>query len=127
MGVIHKNPTEESFIIWLSNHPQSFHSLDMQRFYTFVKNAISYHSKRWFDRNYFESQIKLHVPTFSEENIEYFYERLLICKNFHESYLTPLIDNNGDVWSERKVVKHKIVDTTIEDIKKYFSKNGCNR
>lgn len=127
MGVIHKNPTEESFIIWLSNHPQSFHPLDMQRFYTFVKNAISYHSKQWFDRNYFESQIKLHIPMFDENKIDYFYERLLICRDYHNSFLTPLVDSNGDGWYERKVINHKIKDETINDINRYFSKDSRKR
>ena len=127
MGIVHKNPTEESFIIWLSNHPESFHPLDMQRFYTFVKNVISYHSKRWFNKKYFVSQIKLHVPTFDEDNIDYFYERLLICRDYHESFITPLIDNNGDEWCERKVIKHKIEDTPIDDIKQYFSIGGRKR
>lgn len=127
MGIVHKNPTEESFIIWLSNYPESFHPLDMQRFYTFVKNAISYHSKRWFNKSYFESQIKLHVPTFNNDNIDYFYERLLICRDYHESLITPLVDSNGDEWCERKVIKHKIEDTPINDIKQYFSKGGRKR
>ena len=127
MGVIHKNPTEESFIIWLSNHPQSIHPLDMQRFYTFVKNAISYHSKRWFDRNYFESQIKLHIPIFDENKIDYFYERLLICRDYHNSFLTPLVDSNGDRWYERKVINHKIKDEPINDINRYFSKDSRKR
>lgn len=127
MGTIHRNPTEESFIIWLSNYPESFHPLDMQRFYTFVKNAISYHSKRWFNKDFFESQIRLHVPTFSENNIDYYYERLLICRDYHASFKTPLIDSRGDKWRERKVINHKIKDTPIDDINHYFSQNMLKR
>jgi hypothetical protein len=123
MGTIHRNPTEESFIIWLSNYPESFHPLDMQRFYTFVKNAISYHSKRWFNKDYFESQIRLHVPMFDDNNINYFYERLLICRDYHASFKTPLIDSRGDKWRVRKVINHKIKDTPIDDINHYFSNN----
>ena len=127
MGTIHRNPTEESFIIWLSNYPESFHPLDMQRFYTFVKNAISYHSKRWFNKCFFESQIRLHVPTFDENNINYFYERLLICRDYHASFKTPLIDSGGDKWRERKVINHQIKDTPIDDINHYFSNNMLKR
>lgn len=127
MGTIHRNPTEESFIIWLSNYPESFHPLDMQRFYTFVKNAISYHSKRWFNKDFFESQIRLHVPTFDDNNINYFYERLLICRDYHASFKTPLIDSRGDKWRERKVINHKIKDTPIDDINHYFSNNMLKR
>ena len=124
MGIVHKNPTEESFVIWLSHYPESLHPLDMQRFYTFVKNVISYHSKRWFNKKYFASQIKLHVPTFDEDNINYFYDSLLICRDYHESFITPLVDSNGDEWCERKVIKHKIEDTPIDDIKQYFFTGG---
>ena len=120
MGTIHKNPTEESFIIWLSNHPESFHQLDMQRFYTFVRNVMSYHSKRWFDKNYFQSQIKLHIPAFNDENINYFYERLLICRDYYESFKTPWIDIRGYGWVERRVINHKIQDTPIDDINQYL-------
>jgi len=127
MGTIHRNPTEESFIIWLSNYPESFHFLDMQRFYTFAKNAISYHSKRWFNKDFFASQIRLHVPAFNEKNINYFYDRLLICKDYHDSFKTPLIDIRGDKWYERKVINHTINDTPIEDINHYFSKDMLKR
>ena len=127
MGTIHRNPTEESFIIWLSNYPESFHPLDMQRFYTFVKNAISYHSKRWFNKDFFESQIRLHVPTFDDNKINYFYERLLICRDYHASFKTPLIDSRCDKWRERKVINHKIKDTPIDDINHYFSNNMLKR
>ena len=39
MSSIHRNSTEESFIIWLSNSPESFHPLDMERFYVFAHNV----------------------------------------------------------------------------------------
>ena len=116
MGTIHRNPTEESFIIWLSNYPESFHPMDMQRFYTFVKNVLSYHSKKWFDKSFFEAQIRYHIPTFSDENIDTFYTRLLICRDYRNSSITPLVDTNGDGWHERKVINHKIVDADIDDI-----------
>lgn len=110
MGILHKNPTEESFIIWLSGYPESFHPLDMKRFYTFVKNVISYHSKRWLNKEYFKSQIKFHIPTFDEENINHFHNILEICRDYHQSRRTPLIDDDGNEWYERKVINHKIVD-----------------
>lgn len=127
MGIIHKNPTEESFIIWLSNHPESFHSLDMQRFYTFAKNVNSHHAKRWFDKRYFKSQIRLHIPKFEDVNIDYFYEQLLVCRDYHNSVKTPLIDINDDKWYERTVMEHAIKDEYIEDINQYFSKGSRKR
>lgn len=124
MGVIHKNPTEESFIIWLSNHPESFHYLDMQRFYTFAKNVNSRNAKRWFNKTYFSSQIRLHVPTFEEKNISYFYELLLICNDYHKSPKNLPVDIYDSKWYERKVINHRIEDEPIDDIHQYLSKNS---
>ena len=45
--VYHKNPVEESFIIWVSLNPDSFHHLDMNRFYIFVHSVIRYKAKSW--------------------------------------------------------------------------------
>lgn len=36
----HKNPVEESFIAWVTMNPDSFHHLDMHRFYAFVQGLI---------------------------------------------------------------------------------------
>ena len=69
----------------------------------------------------------MHAPTFSENNIDYFYERLLICRDYHASFKTPLIDIGGDKWRERKVINHKIKDTPIDDINRYFSQNMLKR
>jgi hypothetical protein len=124
MGTIHRNPTEESFIIWLSNFPESFHPLDMQRFYTFAKNVNTYGAKRWFNKKYFKSQIRLHIPNFDEDKIDCFYERLLICREYYNSFKTPLIDINAGEWRERKVINHKIVDVTINDIHQYSCKKN---
>ena len=86
MGTTHKKTTKESFILWMSNCPESFHPLDMQRFYDFAKNAISHNSKRWFTKSYFEAQIKLHTPLFNQDNIDYFYEILLVCRDYRRRF-----------------------------------------
>ena len=36
----HKNPVEESFIMWITMNPDSFHHLDMKRFYEFYQEEI---------------------------------------------------------------------------------------
>lgn len=33
MIIRHKTPTEECFLSWLNNYPESFHPKDEQRFY----------------------------------------------------------------------------------------------
>lgn len=123
MSSVHKNPTEESFIAWVTNNPESFHPLDMKRFYTFAHNVFSYRSKRWLDKSFFQKQIKLHSPMFKQENIDLFYERLLICKEYHYSYKTQLIDDDGSEWYEIRVRNHKIESEPISDIRKYLFKS----
>lgn len=125
MGIVHRNPTEESFIVWMSNYPESFHFLDMKRFYTFAKNVNSYHAKRWFDKKYFRKQIKLHNPNFSENNIDYFYEHLLMCRDYHKSVKTATVDLYDGKWIERRVINHKITDKPIENIYQYRSKKSA--
>ena len=119
MIIIHRNPTEESFIAWISQHPESLHPLDMKRFYVFAHNVNSYRSIRWFDKKYFERQIKLQKPNFNEEYIEYFYERLLICRDYHHSYKTPLWDSSDGPSCEVKIINHEIVKQPIDDIRIY--------
>ena len=125
MLAVHRNPTEESFIRWIENHPESFHALDMKRFYTFAKNVNVYHSKRWLNENYFRTQILLHSPNFSEKNIDYFFNALLMCRDYHHSSQTPIYDlcNNDDNMkdTEIKVINHKIKATPIDSIRKYIS------
>lgn len=122
MGTVHKNPTEESFIVWVTNYPESFHPMDMQRFYNFAHNVFSYRSKQWLDKSFFQRQIKLHNPEFRQENIDLFYERLLICKGYHHSQRTKTIDSDGSQWYETKVRNHKIVSNSIDDTRECYLK-----
>ena len=41
----HKTPTEECFLEWMTNHPESFHELDERRFYQFANCVFSYNAK----------------------------------------------------------------------------------
>ena len=77
MGVIfHKNPTEESFIIWMDKFPESFHACDMKRFVQFVKTVIRYNAKKWREYKYFSERIIEMSPNFDKDKISYFFEKL---------------------------------------------------
>ena len=118
---VHRNPTEESFIVWITHHPESLHPLDMKRFYIFANNVNSYKSIRWLNKKFFEKQIKLHRPNFKENYVDFFYERLLICHDYHHSCKTPLLDDGGDFHCEIKVVNHEIVKQPIDNIQTYLA------
>lgn len=111
--VYHKNPVEESFIIWLSLNPESFHHLDMNRFYMFVHSVIRYKAKSWQHYKKFKTEILRHKPNFKEENIEYFFNIMSYMIAFSKASYCPLYE--ADEYSKvtvKKVVNGKIV---IED------------
>ena len=87
-----KNQTEYAFIVWMSSFPDSFHPLDMQRFYTFVKTVGRYRSKKWREYEYFKQQVVARKPHFAETNIDYFHDLMLKCLDF---YKVPYIDSTA--------------------------------
>ena len=72
MLVYHRNPTEESFYIWINGFPESFHPCDMERFYVFIKCVKYYHAKRWEDYTFFMNKIKKQVQNFLMKIFYYF-------------------------------------------------------
>lgn len=88
----YKNHTEYAFIVWMSNFPDSFHPLDMRRFYVFVKTVARYRSKKWRDYEYFKLQILARKPHFGEEDIERLHDIMQKCLEFHK---TPYVDSSA--------------------------------
>lgn len=87
-----KNQTEYAFIVWMNSFPESFHPLDMERFYMFVKTIARYRSKKWRGYNYFRVQILLQKPHFDEKTIERLHDIMEHCLEFHR---TPYIDSTS--------------------------------
>ena len=111
--IYHKNPVEESFIAWITHNPDSFHQLDMNRFYIFVRSVVCYNAKSWQDIKKFKSEILRHKPYFKEEDIEYFYKLMNHMIAFSKSGYLPLYEVDGyGKTTVRRVVKGEIV---IED------------
>ena len=111
----HKNPVEESFIIWITMNPNSFHHLDMKRFYVFVHSVIRYNAKSWHSFMKFREQILFHKPHFSEDIIEYYYNLMQQLIGFSEASYLPSYDYDDYAQTiVRTVEKGKIVSKTIE-------------
>lgn len=111
--VHHKNPVEESFIIWISLNPESFHNLDINRFYVFVHSVIRYKAKSWLHYKKFKTEIMKHKPNFKEENVEYYFSLMNHLIAFSKSTYCPLYE--ADDYSKvtvKKVFNRKII---IED------------
>jgi len=95
----HKNPVEESFIMWISMNPESFHPLDMQRFYVFVHSVIRYHAKSWHSFKTFKEKILFHKPNFPQDIIEYYYNLMQHLVDFSKKTFLPSYeyDDYGDI------------------------------
>lgn len=119
-SIIHKNPTEESFIQWMDNFPESSHWLDRERFYIFAHTVISYKATSWLKHDVFYKRIKSHTPNFREDKIEDSFELLITLYDFSKTSSFPLYTINEGNWIERKVKNGKIIDTRIENIHEYM-------
>ena len=111
----HKNPVEESFIMWITMNPNSFHHLDMKRFYVFVHSVIRYNAKSWHSFKKFKEQILFHKPYFPEDIIEYYYNLMMQLISFSKETYLPSYDY--DEYSKvtvRTVKNGKIIIETID-------------
>ena len=112
--IYHKNPVEESFIVWITFNPDSFHHLDMNRFYVFVRSVVCYNAKSWQRYKKFKSEILRHKPNFKEEDIEYFHNLMNHMISFYKSSYIPRCESDEYCKTTvRKVVNGKII---IEDL-----------
>ena len=111
----HKNPVEESFIAWIVMNPDSFHHLDMQRFYIFVHSIIRYNAKSWLSYRKFEEKILFYKPNFSQENIEYFFNLMQQFVSFSKASYLPTYDYDGcSKTTIRTVEKGNIIVEFLE-------------
>jgi len=123
MAVVrYKNQSEYAFLIWMNNYPESFHPLDMRRFYVFAKSVARYRSKRWLDYSYFKDQVLKHTPHFSEDNVDLFWNKLTELVEFHHIIPMPVIDletsSTGKTRSgtyQRGVMNGKFYQVEISD------------
>lgn len=120
----HKTPTEESFILWMSNNPESFHELDEKRFYQFARCIFSYSATKWLEKEYFKERILKLTPSFKINNIDIFYSRLVILQEYHEAWkinsIAQYIEGNG--YTQRQVIDNEIVEVPITE--EEYKNNG---
>lgn len=112
----HKNPVEESFIMWITMNPDSFHHLDMKRFYVFVHSVIRYNAKSWHSFKKFKEQILFHKPHFPEDIIEYYYNLMHQLIGFSKASYLPSYDydDHGEI-TIRSVKNGKILVQKLND------------
>ena len=111
----HKNPVEESFIMWITMNPDSFHHLDMKRFYVFVHSVIRYNAKSWQSFKKFKEKILFHKPNFPEDCIEYYFNLMRQLINFSKASYLPSYDYDEYSKVTVKTVNNgKIIIETID-------------
>jgi hypothetical protein len=114
MVIYHKTPTDESFFAWLSQYPDSFSTLDLKRFYCFVRTACKFNSKTYLNPETLHSKIKLIKPSLSEKDIEHY---LGLLRTLLEFYHSPTLQS-FELCDNKNAGFEQI--TFIED-KKYVS------
>lgn len=91
-------------------HPESFHHLDMRRFYVFVHSVISYRAKSWHSYKMFKEKILFQNPNFPHEIIEHYFNLMQELIDFSKESFLPLYE--CDDYSKitiRSVERGKIV------------------
>lgn len=86
----HKNPVEESFILWMSQYPESFHPSDMDRFYTLLKNICRYGASRWMNLYFLKAQILKFKPNFNKKDLEKLLNIAEYIFDYNKAEITPL-------------------------------------
>lgn len=80
------SPVDKSFINWINEYPESFHPLDMKRFYCFVKNVCRYGRKEK-DRKWLINKIDKHGNKLENEIIDIYCDKFEELQKF---YKTPV-------------------------------------
>ena len=88
---------------------------------------FSYNSKKWLNKEYFKKRILELKPHFQINNIDEFYNRLLILKNYNEpwksGYITTILDEEG--YIQRQVIDNEIREVSIT--KDEYNHNGISK
>ncbi len=121
MAVVrYKNQSEYAFLIWINNHPGSFHSLDTERFHVFVKTVARYRSKKWQDYSYFKKRVLDHAPKFGENNIDIFHSKLEELLRFYKACPIPTVSLEELGSIKKNSPKSILFQRGVKDGKSYI-------
>lgn len=84
MSLIHnEHPVDQSFNLWISQYPESFHPLDLERFYGFVKCVCRY-SRRPKGGVWLREKL-IETPNLSEKDIETYCSKFIELQKFYKA------------------------------------------
>lgn len=96
----------------MSQHPESTHWTDVERFYDFVHTIHRYRSeKKWLDYNYFRDRILALKPKFDEDRLQYLHEELAKLLRFKKRSAIPT--HGLDPYDKRGYVERGVEDGEI--------------
>lgn len=101
VAIIHnRHPIERTFNSWISNHPETYHPLDLERFYIFVKTVIRY-SRSQDTKTYSWLKDKIHGAThhLEEEDINTYCNKFVELQKFNKARCLPDIEMAA-VWDK---------------------------
>lgn len=119
-----KNPVEYSFYQWINAYPESYHPLDMARFYRFVKAVCRHNATRWKDPNFFKNKI---VSVKSSIDNDFIGNILTIYSELLTFYNTPPlieIDITDEKTKDGYYLERGVRNVKMYEIEKPFS-NKC--
>lgn len=88
-----RHPIERAFNSWMHEYPESYHPLDMERFYIFVKTVIKY-SRSEDVRTYewLKNKISSVSHRLSEEDVDNYCSKFVELQKFYKAKSTPVIE-----------------------------------
>jgi hypothetical protein len=114
MGLVRiLTPVEYSFHQWMSAYPDSGHSSDKDRFYTFARTICRYNATKWHNREYVRQRILKRKPHFDPEYLEYFLRLLGELIQYSKAYPIPC----GLQFSDRGVKDQHVLEISVKNDK----------
>ena len=84
-----EHPIEQTFTVWINNYPESYHPLDMGRFYTFVKTVCRY-SRKPKDSEWLRNKLKQSDSKLNEDDIDTYCDKFAELQKFYKAPTMPI-------------------------------------
>jgi len=126
LPIKYQNQSDYAFLAWISQHPESGHPLDHQRFLRFAKTVCVYGAKRWLDYKYFKARVITNKPYIRIDLLERLHERLLDFQEFYEAHHYPSYEGTGEaVYFQEGVIDNKRYSVKISEFE--YAKGGASK
>lgn len=85
------HPIEQSFKYWINQYPESFHPLDLERFYIFVKCVCRY-SRKPKGSLWLREEIKKSRKQLQDDVVEAYCEKFVELQEFYNALCMQIYD-----------------------------------